>query len=309
MFSRISIKYQLQPIVLKTVDPLLSPPCVARAWALAGSLALCAADPACAADIAFGLRHEDNLGRAEAAADRLDDSAFEFSGFADGNLRTATRSALSWEAGVAATAWTRHPDLSVLEGSLGLRWRHALDTRFGAPWIELGATAAALAHQDSALRDGARGRLGLTLGQALGARVDARVGYAHHLRRAADGAVFDTEQHEGFVQADVELAPRWLAYGGLTLREGEFTSSASVPAPKALAAANAVSRGLDRALGGRRRAYQLDATVVEAELGLNWLYRPGLALDVAAAWFDADAAGDNRYAGYRVTAGLLWRFD
>jgi hypothetical protein len=130
--------------------------------------------------------------------------------------------------------------------------------------------------------------------------------------------VFDLEQHEAFAQVDVSLGPRWLLYGGFTAREGELTSSATIPNPKILRSANAVSQRPDAALGrgpsptgvGRnvRRTYQIDGVVLDAELGVNVLLGQGLALDLAGGYLQAHAAGDNQYNGARASVSLLWQF-
>ena len=44
------------------------------------------------------------------------------------------------------------------------------------------------------------------------------------------------------------------------------------------------------------------------ELGVNVRIGRGWALDVAARYVTADAAGDNQYNGYIVNGGLLWQF-
>jgi hypothetical protein len=284
------------------------------------ALALAAADarPAPTYDLAFGARHEDNVTRAEAAGDQEHDTGVDLASHVSGRSRIGARDTLTWELGFGATWWTRFEDLSELAGDAGLRVRHAFADDFEAPWIELAASATALAFLDSDIRNGGSARAGFTAGRRLGARLDARVGYAYVVRRALEDRVFDLERHEAFGQVDVALGRRWLAYAGVGAREGEFVSTAGVPNAKVLASANAVSRDFDTAFGdgpapvgpGRspRRSYQIDAVVLDAEVGLNYLVGSGLALDVATGYVQAYGAGDNQYNGYSVNAHVLWQF-
>jgi len=269
-------------------------------------------------DLNLGLRYDDNLTRAEAAADQEHDTAVTAGSRVSGRRRLGLLDSLSWELGLNATWWTRLEDLSELAGDAGLRYRRSFSTAFDSPWLEAAVIATGLKHRDSSLRDGGLVRAGLTAGRRLGARTDARLGYAYVVRRAVEDDVFDIEQHEAFGQIDLTLGPRWLAYVGVTAREGELVSSAGIPNPRILAAANEVSREPDSAVGsgrsplgiGRspRRTYQIDGLVLDGEAGLNVLLGRGLALDLAAGYVQAYAAGDNQYNGCRVNLNLLWQF-
>lgn len=269
-------------------------------------------------DLNLGLRYEDNLTRAEAAADQEHDTAINAGSRVSGRHRLGLQDSLSWDLGMNLTWWTRFEDLSELAGDAALRYRRSYSTAFGAPWLEAAIAATGFKHRDSALRDGGLVRAGLTAGRRFGARTDARLGYAYVVRRAVEDDVFDLEQHETFAQVDVALGPRWLVYSGITLREGELVSSAGVPNPRILASANEVSVAPDAALGvgrsplgvGRsvRRSYQIDGLVIDGEAGVNVLLGRGVALDLAGGYVQAYAAGDNQYNGCRVNLNLLWQF-
>jgi hypothetical protein len=84
------------------------------------------------------------------------------------------------------------------------------------------------------MRDGGEVLGGLTLGQGLNERLDARLGYRFRVRRSEKEAVFDLENHEGFLQLDCQLDQRWLVYGGLTARSGDLVTVSKLPDRKAL---------------------------------------------------------------------------
>ncbi len=270
-------------------------------------------------DAELGLRHEDNVTRAQADADREHDTALVLGVHGFESWRLDPLTTFSVEAGLGGRWWTRFEDVSRFSAELGVRARRRLGIDFGAPWAELALGVTGLKHVDSAVRDGGIARAGLTVGKRFGHRWHARAGYGYAVRRAVEDVVFDTEQHEVFGQLDLSLGSRWLVYAEIGAIEGELTSVASLPNPKIRRAANAVMRDFDAAYGeGRsplvagprpRWTYQLDGVVVSGELGVNYPLGHGVALDVAARWVEARAAGDNDYDGYIVNAGLLWRFD
>lgn len=291
------------------------------ARSLATACLALAAGPAAAVgyDAELGLRYEDNRTRAEADVDREHDTALVLGAHAQHLWRLDPLTSLTAEAAIGGTWWTRFEDVSVLSGELGVRLRRRADIGFEAPWLEAAASLTGLGHADSAIRDGGVARAGLTAGRRFGHRLQARLGYAYQVRRAVRETVFDLERHEVFGQLDWSVGPRLLLYAELGAIEGELTAVASLPNAKIRRAANVVPVEVDEAFGrGRspfvpglrpRWTYQLDGVVVSGELGLNYPLAPGLALDVAARYVDANAAGDNDYHGFVVNGGLLWRFD
>ena len=266
----------------------------------------------------LGMRYEENRTRAEAELDQRDDTAVVATANARELWRLDPLTRVSAEVGLEGRLWTRFQDTSRLAGSLGLRVKRLLDTDFKAPWIEGSASVTGLVHRDSRIRDGGVIRAGVTVGKRFGARMNARAGYAYNVRRATRDVVFDIEHHEAFGQLDWTIDNRWLLYADFRATEGELTSVATLPNPKIGAAAKHVSIDFDTSfergpsplgIGERPRwTYQLDGMTLSGELGVNVALKPGWALDVAARYVTADAAGDNQYNGYIVNGGLLWRF-
>ena len=260
-------------------------------------------------DVSLAVLHEDNLPRAERRQDRLADTAIELAGRMSRPLLETERSTLLAELGLGARWWTEHPDLSEFSPALGLRYRHRLGPDFTAPWLEVAGTARGIKTADSVIRDGVETRLGLTLGQRLNAALDARMGYSWQLRRAEKTAVFDTANHEVFAQLDWHASERWLVYTGLTARVGDLVTVSSVPNPKALRHAEAITPGFDFAFDrSKRRAYRIDGHALMPELGVNYRLGEGWSLDLAGTGLVANARGDNRYHQFGITASLLWQF-
>ncbi|GEM_PF-1161304 len=269
-------------------------------------------------DAEIGMRHEQNLGRAERQADQEHDTALVLNAHAEQQFRLDPLTRISVEGGLGTRRWTRFDDLSEYSAELGVRARRALNHSFEAPWAELSLKAIGLQHQDSDIRDGGILRAGATGGRRFGHRFDARLGYAYQIRRAAEDRIFDLEHHEMFGQLDVQLGRRWLVYLEVGVIEGELVSTAGIPNPRFARAAKILPRGDDDAFGlgpsplgsglSPRWTYQIEGVVLNGEIGINYPLRPGLAIDVAARYVQAYASGDIEYDGYTVNAGLLWQF-
>ena len=135
------------------------------------------------------------------------------------------------------------------------------------------------------------------------------MGYSWRLRRAEKTAVFDTVNHEVFAQLDWHAGERWLVYTGLTARLGDLVTVSSVPNPKALRNAEAITPGFDFAFDrSKRRAYRIDGHALMPELGVNYRLGEGWSLDLAGTGLVANARGDNRYHQFGLIASLLWQF-
>ena len=260
-------------------------------------------------DLGLAVHYDDNLSRAERSGDRIPDTAFEFSAHLSAPALETSRSTLLWDVGLTAQIWTQHAALSEFAPSAGLRYRYRMGPDFSAPWVEAGFSARALQHADSVMRDGGEVLGGLTLGQRLTEQLDARLGYRWRVRRAEKEAVFDLENHEGFVQLDFQLDERWLVYGGFTARSGDLVTVSKVPNRKALSSASAISRGFDFAFGDTpRRAYRIDGLTLSPALGLNYLLAERWSLDLVGDGLVALADGDNTYHQFSLTFSLLWQF-
>lgn len=282
-----------------------------RPWPLL--VLACLGVPAAAApawDVDLALHYEDNLTRGQLDTDRLGDTAVEVGGHGSMTLLTTERSSLIGEAGVSTQWWLDYTAVARLAGDGALRYRTRLGADSAAPWLELGLAGSVLRFRDSALRDGAQGRLGITLGQPLSERLSGRVGYVWQVRVADEDTVFDATTQDVFAQLDFAVNDRCLIYGGITVRQGDLVTVALVPNARALRAASAVSKDLDTAFGSApRRAYRIDGDVVEGEVGINLMLQAGLALDLAATGFTAEADGSNHYHGTGLTLSLLWQFN
>ncbi|MGE0384019.1 MAG: hypothetical protein AB7Q97_04765 [Gammaproteobacteria bacterium] len=265
-----------------------------------------AAEPFYEAD--FAVARDDNIGRAQRAADVFDAALLEINGRAGHAMTTSSGARLSFDATAGYTRNTARSALSRAAITGRAAWRKRLGIDAGAPWLELSAEAGYAGHEDSDIRDGASGAATMVVGRRLGDRLHARAGYRYLWRRAASGAAFDTGEHRLFVDADVRAGQRLVLYATLEGRTGDVVSTASADR-SILALARAAET--DTALGDpgiRRVAYRLGGHGASAEVGVNLPIDRRWAIDASGLYHATWARGDNRYHGWIAQASLLYRW-
>lgn len=260
-------------------------------------------------DAEFSVDHDSNISNASHRGDVVDDNILIFGLSANRPQILTPRSGLLLTGRVEYDRYTLWEDLSHLSVDGKLAWRYQPGTAFNSIWYEAAAGAALLQHQDSALRDGGKAFIDLSLGSRLTDRLQVRTGYRYSLRRAWSNTVFDDDDHRLYASGDWQAADRLLLYATVGWQTGDVVSTSRMdPAINALASA----RGPDPALGTwngmPRIAYRIDADSVTGELGFNYAIRADLALDVSARYLNTDGPSNLSYDGLRVLGGLLYRF-
>ena len=270
-------------------------------------------------DVALDYLYDDNIGRAEADSDILDDNIIALSGSFNLPQVLNARAGLLHTLRLEYAGNTDWEDLSAFTASAASTFRFRPGAAFSAPWYEAQLAAALLQHRDSDIRDGAQVRVNLALGSNLTDRLIGRIGYRYELRRAWEEDVFDLDSHRFSGNVDYVINERVTLYGTLAWQTGEVVST-STPRPQMLNASEA--RHLDEALSerasslipvgnfflGDRVAYRIDADTLTGEIGLNLALSQKLAMDFSALHFRAYGDGDNDYDGLQLRAGLLYRF-
>lgn len=258
-------------------------------------------------DTELSYLHDDNFAHAAHGSAALNDDVLLARASANWLVPTSPRSGLLTSLAGEYQHYAHWQALSRAQLAGQLSYRYKPGAAFNAPWLEANISGALRQFQDSALRDG--GRLGFeaAIGSTLTDRISARLAYRLAIERSWHDLVFDgtSQRVDGSVNWHVE---RMTYYGTLAWQRGDIVSSVEDNA-KLNAIATAQSR--DAALSDARharRAYRLDADTLSATLGVNFALAPRLAVDVAALYFDADSTSGAHYRGYRVTAGVLYRF-
>ena len=251
--------------------------------------------------------HEDNFAHAARASAALDDDVMLARASVNWLLPTSAKGGLLASLAGEYQRYAHWQALSraVLSGQLSYRYKPSAD--FNAPWLEASVSGALRQFQDSALRDS--GRLGFeaATGSALTDRINLRLAYRFTLDRSWHGSVFDSEVHRVYGNVDWR-SERMTYYATLAWQRGDAVTSTTANVELGVAGG---AKGSDSALSDERHsriAYRLDTDRLSATLGFNVALASRLALDVSALYFDADSEIGAHYRGYRVTAGVLYRF-
>ena len=251
--------------------------------------------------------HEDNFAHAARASAALEDDVMLARASANWLQPTSPRGGLLAALAGEYQAYAHWSALSrvMLAGQLSYRYKPS--TEFNAPWLEASVNGALRQFRDSAMRDGGRVGFEAATGSALTDRINLRLAYRFAIERSWHDAVFDSEVHRVYGNVDWRIE-RMTCYTTLAWQRGDAVSSAL---ENVELDATAHAQASDWALSDERHsriAYRLDADTLSATLGFNVALASRLALDVSALYFDADSETGAHYRGYRVTAGVLYRF-
>ena len=251
--------------------------------------------------------HEDNVAHAARASATVDDDVMLARASANWLQPTSPRGGLLVSLAGEYQAYAHWSALSRATVSGQLSYRYKPSTDFNAPWLEVSASGALHQFRDSAMRDGGRVGFEAATGSALTDRLNLRLAYRFAIDRSWHDTVFDSEVHRVYGNVDWHIG-RMTCYTTLGWQRGDAVSSV-IENVELDAAARA--QASDPALSDEqhsRIAYRLDADTLSATLGFNVALASRLALDVSALYFDADSETRAHYRGYRVTAGVLYRF-
>ena len=258
-------------------------------------------------DTELSYLHEDNLAHAARASEALNDDVVLARARVNWLVPVETKGGLLASLAGEHQRYTQWQALSRAALAGQLNYRYKPWAAFNAPWFEAGFAAVLRQFQDSAMRDGGRLAFEAATGRALTDRINVRLAYRFALDRSWRDSVFDAQSHRISGNVDWHIE-RTTFYTTLAWQRGDIVSSVSENADLDRGAR---AQARDSALGDSqlaRIAYRFDADTLNATLGINFALAARLALDVAALYFDANGETGANYRGYRVTAGVLYRF-
>lgn len=261
-------------------------------------------------DFGIDLGYEDNVGRAQQAADIISDQMITTFGSASFNVQLGERSGVTFK---ALAEYVKHDKLSGLDHyNLGLSANLRLkpNLAYTAPWFSLGAKLTKADYLDSQLRDGYLFDLEAMVGKRFTDRILAKAGIGYSNRTAdQDNSPFDHENRRLFAGLDYHYK-KLTFYGQYTYQDGPVVSTSG---PNPYMGNYYQIRQYDDAIGydanGKRRyAYRIDADTRITDLGVNYAISRSTALDLMLRQVESEAGGNNRYDNFSAHAGLFFRF-
>jgi hypothetical protein len=176
---------------------------------------------------------------------------------------------------------------------------------FGAPWFSLNAKYR-VAEFDSELRDSDFASLIANMGKRIDDRTDMRLGLGAQSRNS-DGRAFDNKNTFGFVNIDLNVAPKRTMYFTYRLQKGDVFSTAD-PANIGLAVLNeaGLANEADDVFTGKR-SYRLDATTHLVTIGYNHALDLNSAYDISARYLTSNTDVDLDYQDLMVRVSYFRR--
>ena len=275
--------------------------------------AACTAQAQWTFDVGAERMYDDNLPRAQSAADIVSDSLTRFSLAAARPLYVDGRTSLAFGAESRIVLYDRYHGLShtALGGSLSLR--HKLGLGLAAPWLE-GRIGAVREGYREPLRDGDRfgaqlgggWRLSEAFQVSAGGRYDRFIS-RNNLPSAPgyDGTSFDAQGRSLHARAALDATERLQLSLGLAARKGDVVSS-SRRNFAIFRASNAISP--DPVFGPDYFTYRLSgATTRSATLGASWAIDERSSLSASVATDRTSARGGIQYDSTVVGLHYLYR--
>ncbi len=268
-------------------------------------------------DLSLDLGHEENLLRAEAESDRLEDTTVNLSAAVGYPVLLGEHSGLYLRGAVESSEHQTYGRFDNLRVGGSATWRYKPDLSFTAPWYSLGLKVTDWEYHRSELRDSIIWEVEAMTGKRFTDRISAHLGAAYGERHAttdqrgliAGERLFDMTNRRWFAGLDYQLGPLTL-YGRLTRQTGDVVSSA-VSTRKVVLASEEIQfdDAAPIAANGRFRfGYRLNAVTRLLDLGANYALSRSSAIDVAIQYADVDGSGGNDYDNLMIHAAYMHRF-
>jgi|GEM_PF-929490 len=197
-------------------------------------------------------------------------------------------------------------DSALIEANM--KYGFAFSSAFSAPTYSL-KLQLGTQEFESDMRDADFAGIGFEIGSQLTDRLFLVGGFKAQTRESRS-QVFDTTEHQLFINADLNLSRRTLMYLTYSLLNGDLVSTAT-PRLVFINAAEIIEP--DDAYGGvafDQFAYRLDATTQLVTLGYNHALRRGLTFDLSVRYVtsEADNEPNIHYDRTIVRGGFIGRF-
>jgi len=263
-------------------------------------------------DVAAGGMYDNNLSRAQNAADIRADGAATIrvagtSLFVPSGFDTVTLGA-----DVGGEAFNRYHGLDNIALGASAAWRHKFDLGFDAPWAMASARVAYYDFSNN-LRDGARFALRAAIGKRFDEAADASIGVFYDRRYGGDepvvpglsGAVFDLRGQGAFLTGGYALTDQLRLGATVSVRRGDVESSTS-PGFAIFVSSSAIA--LDTAFGDDLIAYRLRGTTWTASATASWALSDRSSINLFYTDEKTDVASGLNYRSRAATLTFVYSY-
>lgn len=264
-------------------------------------------------DAQIGGMYDDNLTRAQQAADVRADGAVTLSADAGWFYALSGNDGFSLSLDANSEAYARFHGLNLVSIGAAAVYRHKFGVGYAAPWISATVSAAHDSYRDD-IRDGERYDARLEFGQRLSERFDASVGIAIDRRHARNdrpvvpgisGKVFDLRGQSAFARAGYDITDRLQLGGSVLVRRGDVESTTRQNLDIFLAS-DAIAA--DPTFGSDFFAYRLRGTTQSAHASLSWALSDHSSLNASYAFAHTASYDDLVYRARIGSIVLAYRY-
>jgi len=276
----------------------------------------CSAGPARADwfyDLRAGVLYDDNLTRAQQAADVRGDGAATLAATAGWFVAASGADGITLSLDAGSEAYARFHGLNSISIGAGAAYRHKFGLGYAAPWTLIAINAA---HDDyrGNIRDGRRLEARFEFGQRLSENFEASAGVTSDRRLASNdrpvvpgisGKAFDLRGQGVFARAAYDISDRLQIGGRVSVRRGDVEATTRQNLDIFLAS-DAIAA--DPTFGSDFYAYRLRGTTKAVSANLSWALSSRSSLNFSYAVTRTDAYDDLNYVSRAGTILLAYRY-
>jgi len=254
-------------------------------------------------DVELSASRDDNVSRAESAADIKSDNIVGLGINIQHTWLLTPASGILLRSHVKFDQYQHYDDLSHITANAGMDYRFQPMPGYAAPVFDIGATLERYAYSNSDIRDGTALQLDAEVSSHITDRIKLQGGVGTEKRWAGQGEIYTWQRDRIFAGAHYQFSPKATLYANVSRSDGDQVFNSS-PNPALLSESKAVTGDL---VFGTSRAYRVDATADVFELGDSIAISGNTTLDIGLQHFNISTSGDE-YDGTELRVSLLYRF-
>jgi hypothetical protein len=255
-------------------------------------------------DVELSASRDDNVSRAESAADIKSDNIVGLGINLQNAWLLTPFSGILLRGHVEFDQYQHYDDLSHITANAGVDYRFQPVVGYSAPVFDIGTTLVRHAYNNSDIRNGTELQTDAAVSSRITDRIKLQAGLGLEKRWADEGEIYTWQRDRIYVGGNYKYSPRATLYTNISRSDGDqvFTSA---PDPALFVESKAVAND---PVFGARRAYRVDATAYVFELGDSIEISSDTSLDIGLQHYDISTSDDD-YKGTVLRVSWLYRFN